>query len=141
MDTPAARVAVLAARVARLATVAADGRPHLVPVTFALVTSAPLGDVVYSAVDHKPKRTTALRRIANIRATGRACLLVDGYGEDWSALWWVRLDGPGRVVTDTGEAGRAIAALCDKYHQYAGRPPAGPVLAIDVRRWTAWSAS
>jgi PPOX class probable F420-dependent enzyme len=124
------------ARVAHLATVGADGRPHLVPVCFVL-----LGDVVYSAVDHKPKRTTRLRRVANIEATGRACLLVDGYSEDWSALWWVRLDGAGRVVDDPVEAARAVTALTGKYPQYAGRAPAGPVIAVDVTRWSGWSAS
>jgi PPOX class probable F420-dependent enzyme len=92
-------------------------------------------------VDHKTKRTRQLRRIVNIRATGHACLLVDAYREDWSALWWVRLDGRGRVVDDPGELARAGAALVAKYPQYAESPPAGPTLAIDVTTWTAWSAS
>ena len=89
------RALVADARVGRLATVGADGTPHAVPVCYALV-----GDVVYTAVDHKPKRSQRLRRTANIAATGGACLLVDEYDEDWSALWWVRLDGAGRVVTE-----------------------------------------
>jgi PPOX class probable F420-dependent enzyme len=127
---------VAAARVARLATVDAEGRPHLVPVCFVL-----LGDVVYSAVDDKPKRHASLRRVANVEATGRACVLVDDYREDWSALWWVRLDGSGRVVADPGERARAVAALCEKYPQYAARPPTGPVLAVTVERWSAWSAT
>jgi PPOX class probable F420-dependent enzyme len=124
------------ARVAHLATVGADGRPHLVPVCFVL-----LGEAAYTAVDHKPKRSTRLRRFANVEATGRACLLVDGYSEDWSALWWVRLDGDGRAVGDPAEAARAVRALTAKYPQYSGRPPAGPVLAVDVTRWTGWSAA
>jgi PPOX class probable F420-dependent enzyme len=122
------------ARVARLATVSADGRPHLVPVCFTLV-----GEVAYSAIDHKPKRTSRLRRLANIEATGQASLLVDEYHEDWSALWWVRLDGRGRVVSDAAEAADAIAALMAKYDQYAATPPAGPVLAIEIARWSGWS--
>jgi PPOX class probable F420-dependent enzyme len=126
---------VESSRVGRLATVAADGRPHLVPVCFVL-----LGDVVYTAIDHKPKRTTRLRRIANIEATGRACLLVDHYSDDWSQLWWVRLDGRGRVVDDVAEAERAVAALADKYPQYGERRPAGPVLALDVTGESTWSA-
>lgn len=133
MDEP--RHLVGSARVARLATVGPDGRPHLVPVCFVL-----LGDVVYSAVDDKPKRGTQLRRLANIEATGHACLLVDEYREDWSALWWVRLDGHGRVVADPAESARALAALTAKYPQYAQRPPRGPVLAVTVTRWSAWSA-
>jgi PPOX class probable F420-dependent enzyme len=129
------RERVSAARVGRLATVSADGRPHAVPVCFALV-----GDVVYSAVDQKPKRSTRLRRIANVEATGRACLLVDEYDEDWSALWWVRLDGTARIV-DGDEARRAVVALVEKYRQYAERPPAGPVLALDLAQWNGWSGS
>jgi PPOX class probable F420-dependent enzyme len=123
------------ARVGRLATVAADRQPHAVPICFALVE-----DVAYSAVDHKPKRSARLRRVANLRETGRACLLVDEYDEDWSTLWWVRLDGRGRVVDDGDEAARAIAALAGKYPQYRDREPAGPVIAIDIARWTGWSA-
>lgn len=121
-------------RVGRLATVGADGSPHVVPVCFAL-----LGDVAYTAVDHKPKRSTSLRRTANLRATGRACLLVDEYAEDWSRLWWVRLDGRGRVVEDAHERSGAVAALVEKYTQYAAQPPQGPVLAVDVVRWSGWA--
>lgn len=130
------RERVGAARVARLATVDAEGRPHLVPVCFVL-----LGDVVYSAVDDKPKRHPSLRRLANIEATGRASVLVDEYREDWSALWWVRLDGTGRAVEDPAERARAVAALCAKYPQYTTQPPTGPVLAVTIERWSAWSAS
>ena len=78
--------------------------------------------------------------MANIEDTSRACLLVDRYGEEWSELWWVRLDGRGRVVADPVEAARAISALVGKYQQYAGRTPAGPVLAVDIARWSGWSA-
>ena len=125
MDEP--RRLVESARVARLATVDADGRPHLVPLCFVLID-----DVVYSAVDEKPKRGKQLRRLADLEATGRASLLVDEYHEDWSALWWVRLDGDGRVVADPAESARALAALTAKCPQYAERPPRGPVLAITV---------
>jgi PPOX class probable F420-dependent enzyme len=125
------RVLVESARVARLATVGSDGRPHLVPVCFALV-----GDIVYSAVDHKPKRGTRLKRLDNIRATGHVSLLVDRYAEDWSSLWWVRLDGAAAVV----ESSQAVDALVDKYRQYAQQPPTGPVVAVTVTRWSGWTA-
>ena len=46
-------------RVARLATVGPDGRPHVVPICFALD-----GDTLYTAVDSKPKSTRRLRRLA-----------------------------------------------------------------------------
>lgn len=130
------RQLVEAARVGRLATVDERGRPHLVPVCFALD-----GEVAYSAVDHKPKRGGRLRRLDNIAATGRTCLLVDEYQEDWSTLWWVRLDGHGRLVDDPAEADRAITTLMAKYRQYRDRPPRGPVLAVDVTRWSGWAGS
>lgn len=128
------------ARVARLATVDAGGRPHLVPVCFVL-GSGPDGDRVYVAVDHKPKRGTDLRRTANLRATGKACLLVDRYDEDWSLLWWVRLDGSGRELHDQDEADRAIEALAAKYPQYQLDRPDGPVLRIDIDGYRGWSAT
>jgi PPOX class probable F420-dependent enzyme len=136
MDISRMRTLVDEARVARLATVGADGAPHLVPISFALI-----GDVVYHAVDHKPKRSHRLRRIVNIEATARVCVLVDSYDEDWTRLWWVRLDGTGRVVTDLDEASRAVMALAARYPQYVDRPPSGPVIAVDVTRWSGWSAS
>jgi PPOX class probable F420-dependent enzyme len=124
------------ARVARLATVDGEGRPHLVPVTFALS-----GDTVWSAVDRKPKRTAALKRVANVRATGRACLLADHYDEDWSALWWVRADADAAVLPPgSDEIPAAVAALVAKYDQYAVDPPPGPVIRLAVRHWTGWRA-
>jgi PPOX class probable F420-dependent enzyme len=129
-----ARQRFAAARVARLATVSGDGRPHLVPVVFVLV-----GSRVYTAVDQKPKRTKALRRLANIAANPRVAVLVDRYDDDWAALWWVRADGVARIATGP-EAGTAIEALTGRYPQYRGQPPPGPVIAIDVDRWSYWSA-
>lgn len=136
MDPETMRRLVDDGRVGRLATVDAGGQPHAVPVCYVLV-----GDVAYTAVDRKPKRGTGLRRVANVQATGRASLLVDAYDEDWSRLWWVRLDGPARVVDDAAEADRAVAALVEKYRQYAAAPPPGPVLALDVAHWSGWSAT
>lgn len=127
------RARVGAARVARLATVTGDGRPHLVPCCFVLTA-----DTIYSAVDAKPKTTLALRRLANIGANPAAALLVDHYDDDWSALWWVRLDGIARVVTDPDERGRALALLAAKYPQYQRTPPPGDVIAIEVAAWRAW---
>jgi PPOX class probable F420-dependent enzyme len=128
-----ARRRFAAARVARLATVAADGTPHLVPIVFALV-----GDTVYSVVDDKPKRTTDLRRLRNVAETGRASLLADHYEEDWSRLWWVRADGLARTLDPDEPAARsALAALSGRYPQ---QRPLGPVLAVDIQRWTGWAA-
>jgi PPOX class probable F420-dependent enzyme len=127
------RARVAEARVGRLATITADGGPHLVPCCFALA-----GDIVYSAVDAKPKSTLALRRLANVRANPRAALLVDFYADDWSTLWWVRIDGRARVIESGEERDAATALLTAKYDQYTSQPPPGPVLAIDIVTWRAW---
>ena len=133
MEPALRRDRLAAARVARLGTVTAEGHPHLVPCCFAL-----LGDTAYSAVDAKPKSTLALRRLANLRANRQASLLVDHYAEDWTALWWVRVDGTGRVIEDGAERASALAALAAKYDQYRREPPPGPVVALDIARWRAW---
>jgi PPOX class probable F420-dependent enzyme len=136
MDDAAARARVADARLGHLATVAADGRPHVVPCCFVLD-----GDTVYSAVDAKPKRTTALKRLDNVRANAVAELVVDYYDDTrWSELWWVRLSGAARVVDDADEERRARELLTAKYPQYRKQPPPGPVLAIAVARWRTWSA-
>ena len=124
------------ARVARLATLEADGRPHVVPICFAIA-----GDTLYSAVDWKPKRSTRLRRIENVRARPQVTVLVDEYDEDWSRLWWVRLRGDARVLDDGSERDRALALLESRYLQYRERPPHGPVLALDVHDWRGWAAA
>jgi PPOX class probable F420-dependent enzyme len=130
---PAARARLGEARVGRLATVTPGGRPHLVPCCFVL-----FGDTVYSAVDAKPKRTAALRRLDNIRANPAVSLLVDHYDEDWSTLWWVRADGTARVLDHGGEADAALALLRRKYPQYGDVALTGPVIALEVAAWRAW---
>jgi PPOX class probable F420-dependent enzyme len=130
-----ARRRFAAAVVARLATVDARGYPHLVPIVFVLARER-----IYSVVDAKPKRTTELRRLQNVRSNPRVSVLVDHYDDgDWSALWWVRADGAARVL-DLGEreARGAVQLLAERYPQ---QRPTGPVLAIDVERWSSWSAT
>ncbi|GAB3953600.1 TIGR03668 family PPOX class F420-dependent oxidoreductase [Kribbella albertanoniae] len=118
-----------AARVARLATVGADGVPHLVPVTFAVA-----GDEVFIAIDHKPKTTLNLRRLRNIAANPAVTLLVDEYDDDdWTQLWWVRADGTARVQNE------AVESLVTKYPQYVDNPPQGPVIVVRINRWSGWS--
>ena len=119
-----------AERVARLATVGADGRPHVVPVCFALD-----GDVLYTAVDEKPKSTRRLRRLANIEANPQVELVVDHWDEDWSRLWWVRLAGRAEIV-ERDE--RALELLQAKYPQYREAPPAGPFVVVTIERRSEW---
>lgn len=136
MEAAEARRRLAGARVVRLATVTAAGRPHVVPCCFVLD-----GDVWYSAVDGKPKTTRRLRRLDNVAAGGRASVLADHYDEDWSRLWWVRADGAARVLPEGPEADRARAGLAARYRQYQAVALDGPVLALSIERWTGWSAS
>jgi PPOX class probable F420-dependent enzyme len=126
---------VEAAPVARLATIDRQGRPHLVPICFALV-----GETIYTAVDRKPKRSQRLQRIENARANPQVAVLVDHYEDDWSQLWWVRLRGRARVLEPGEEVERALALLAAKYAQYRAEPPPGPVLAVDLDEWRGWHA-
>ncbi|MGC5257047.1 TIGR03668 family PPOX class F420-dependent oxidoreductase [Gordonia sp. DT218] len=127
-----------AARVARLATVGEAAVPHLVPIVFTL---APDDDILYSCVDHKPKRTRRLRRLANITANPSVSLLVDHYADDWTALWWVRVDGRADVVdADTTVGACAIDLLAEKYPQYRVERPDGPVIVVRDLVWQEWAA-
>ena len=121
-----------AERVARLATVGADGRPHVVPICFALD-----GDTLFTAVDEKPKSTRRLRRLANIEANPHVEVVVDHWDEDWSRLWWVRLTGRAEIV-DREE--RGLELLQAKYEQYRVRPPEGPFVVVRVESRREWRA-
>ena len=136
MTPEEARVRFAAARVAHLATADARGTPHVVPITFALD-----GAEIVTAVDGKPKRSTALRRLDNLAANPRVAVLVDAWDEDWSRLWWARADGIAEVVAN-GEALRVAQALLrERYPQYARVPIDGPAVRIRVERWTGWAAA
>jgi PPOX class probable F420-dependent enzyme len=137
---PDARQRFITATVARLATVGSTGHPHLVPITFALLDDATL----VTAVDHKPKRTTALRRLDNIAANPWVTVLVDHYEDDWEQLWWARADGRARVLEPGQEPSvraAALRALSGRYPQYIEQPPQGALIVIDVERFSGWSAA
>ncbi len=136
LDPAEARRRFAAATVARLATVSPGGRPHLVPVTFAVD-----GDVIYSAVDAKPKTTARLARLRNIAAEPRVAMLADHYEPDWDRLWWVRADGAATVLAGAAEMATPLALLARRYPQYRAAAPGGPVIRVQVERWTGWAAS
>ncbi len=135
MDAEAMRQRTAEARVARLATVTAAGRPHVVPCCFAVD-----GDVLFTAVDDvKAKRSLALRRLDNIERHPEVTVLVDHYDDDWSTLWWIRMDGRASVVDAASPAGRTGAGLlAAKYEQYRRRSLPGPVISVEIVRWVAW---
>jgi PPOX class probable F420-dependent enzyme len=136
LEPAEARRRFAAAVVARLATVGPAGQPHLVPVTFAVD-----GDRVYTAVDAKPKTTTDLRRLRNIAADPRVAMLADHYEADWGALWWARADGTAALLDRPADMAGPLRLLAARYPQYRAHPPAGPVISIQVGRWSGWAAS
>lgn len=122
---------------ARLGTMSRTGRVELIPITFAIAD-----DVLYTAVDHKPKTTTELKRLDNVRANPEVSVLIDEYrDDDWSTLWWVRLRGLAHVLEQGASYERALDALVDKYEQYRSTRPEGPAIVIELIRWQWWSAS
>jgi len=128
------RERALAERVARLATSSADGRPHLVPVTF-----ADCGTQIVIGIDEKPKTTQNLKRLRNIRSDPRVAMLWDRYDEDWSRLWWVRADAVASI-TDHGRLWEeAWEALDLRYPQYNRGARLGPIIALEVTRWSGWA--
>ena len=126
---------MLSAQVARLATIDPDGRPHLVPIVFVI-----RGETLYTAVDAKPKRSRRLRRVENARNRPDVAVLADHYEDDWSRLWWVRLDGRARVLDAGDEAELALRLLIERYEQYRREKPGLPVLAVDIHTWRGWEA-
>jgi PPOX class probable F420-dependent enzyme len=132
-----ARDLVEAARVAHLATTNTGLGVDVVPITFALLRD-PAGDRLVSIVDQKPKSTTQLRRLDNIRANPEVTVLVDHYEDDWERLWWVRMRGTASVVVDGDAFDEARDALVGRYRQYVEAPPPGPVVSVAIAEWTGW---
>lgn len=128
------RELIATARVARLGLIDDAGRPRVLPVTFALV-----GDSVWTAVDEKPKRVAGpeLARVRWLRQRPHATLLLDRYSDDWSELAWVQLVGRVAVFDDAAPP----PELIDRYEPYRHRPPAGPLLRLEVERAVYWRAS
>ena len=137
IDAPAWAIDFLReARVGRLATAGASGQPLVVPVCFVLE-----GNVLYSAVDAKPKRTRDLRRLRNITENPLVSLVTDEWDEDWARLRWVIVEGRADVLESGAEFTSAIDRLYEKYPQYRAMGlarDAGTVIRITVSRVLAW---
>ncbi len=132
--TPGVLTRLRRARVARLATTDAEGRPHVVPICFAAEAKA-----VYHAIDAKPKRraAAALRRVRNIAENPQVALLVDHYEEDWRRLWFVLVRGRARLLGRGAARARGLRLLRRKYVQYRrghprGKSPRGGMLPEDA---------
>jgi PPOX class probable F420-dependent enzyme len=94
-----------------------------------------------TAVDAKPKKSLHLQRLRNIAGQPAVSLLVDTYDEDWSRLWWIRIDAAAIVLDDPADIAPLLPPLVAKYPAYAEQPPTGPLIVITPQTWTAWSAS
>ena len=135
----AVRTKLEQARVARLATVDARLRPHVVPVCFAYD-----GKVFYTAIDQKPKRVTPeqLTRLRNILEMPQVALLIDKYDEDWTQLWYILVRGKAQLVPMSGNKERAwaIRKLRAKYAQYSRGMLAddAPIIRITPEQTTSW---
>jgi PPOX class probable F420-dependent enzyme len=134
LDHQTCRERMSAARVAHLATAGSDRRPHLVPITFALV-----GEQILTAIDRKPKSTTNVRRVRNIVDNPRVAVLCDHYDDDWTRLWWIRADGHAEIIRADPLRREYLDALAAKYDQYRRQPPDGPVIVVTVDTWTGWA--
>ncbi|MBM3224044.1 MAG: TIGR03668 family PPOX class F420-dependent oxidoreductase [Candidatus Tectomicrobia bacterium] len=134
---------IQAHRIGHLATADATGAPHLVPICFVYT-----GQVLYSAIDHKPKRRTGYRmkRIRNIVENPRVAFLVHHYAEEWQQLYYVLMRGPASILETGQERQRALGLLEAKYPQYQERQLAqsdGLVIKMvpeSVQRW-GWQES
>ncbi|ELY58415.1 PPOX class F420-dependent enzyme [Natronococcus amylolyticus DSM 10524] len=135
---PEERAFLERARVGRLATVDDGGRPHAVPICYAL----PDGSRLVSAVDEKPKSTRELRRVRNVRSNPRVAVVVDRYVEDWARLAWVQVRGRARVLeSDAADHDAAVSALETKYDQYADHDLSErPVLEIEIGSTVSWGS-
>lgn len=136
MDRPEALSRLAVARVGHLATTRPNGDPHIVPATFAID-----GVRIVTAIDHKPKRTGMLQRLSNIQANPVASFLVDQYSEDWTALWWVRVDGHATIHESGNAWSSGVSTLSNKYHQYQEQRPSGPIISIAIDRVRFWEGT
>lgn len=130
------------ARVARLATLDADQRPHIVPICFAFD-----GKNFYTAIDAKPKRAPPQRltRVRNIRRRPKVALLIDHYDDDWTRLWYALIRGEAKLLSASERRQRASALrrLRAKYPPYRRGMLAHDAAIIRIRpqRIAWWSMS
>jgi PPOX class probable F420-dependent enzyme len=131
-----AKALVESERVGHLGLLDGDGRPRVLPVTYALCESA-----AWTIIDNKPKRPgTEPARIRWLRRRPHAALTIDHYADDWSALGWLQLIGAVDILEVSAHQ-VALAALADRYVQYRADPPPGPLLRLRPERALWWRAA
>ncbi|HLM94945.1 MAG TPA: hypothetical protein VK283_01445 [Acidimicrobiales bacterium] len=122
-----------------LCTAGAQERIDAVPVCFAVVLRS-----IVTPIDRvKPKETTELGRLRNLRRNVNATLLCDHWNlSDWSQLWWVRAHLVRRSGLDASPMllQECETALREKYVQYQDADFAELIL-FDVQALVGWSAA
>jgi PPOX class probable F420-dependent enzyme len=135
LDAATARHRFIRSPVLRLATVSAEGKPHVVPCTFAVDAA---GRIVIG-IDNKPKASANLRRLTNIAENPRVSLLADHYSHDWEQLWWARADGIATIERAGADHAAHWQLLRARYPQYQGQVLGGPVIVVQVATWSGWA--
>ncbi len=122
-------------RVGRLATADNAGRPHVVPVCYAVH-----GTTLYITIDEKPKKLErSPKRLRNLMENPAAAVMVDHYEEDWSRLGWIMLRGRGEILASGDEHDSAQTLLRKRYPQYERMDLQPlPVIALRIARVTTW---
>jgi len=136
--TPRAARLLRTARVAHFATADANGRPHVVPICFAVD-----GRELFTPLDEKPKSAALLRlkRVRNIRANPAVAVIVDHYEENWRRLAYVLLQGRATLVARGKRHRKGVRLLRKKYAQYRKMRLEGrPVIVIRCNVTKSWGA-
>jgi PPOX class probable F420-dependent enzyme len=129
-------------RVARLATIDSEFKPHLVPVVFVFY-----GNLFFIPVDEKRKKAKPekLRRIKNIQANPNVALLIDEYNEDWTRLAFVLIRGIASIVKSKTQADvllqQAQKELTTKYVQYQKIGIGEMCILIKPEKVVSWRSS
>ena len=114
----------------------------MVPVVFAETEGR-----VWIPIDGKPKSSGQLARISNIERDPRVTVLLDHYSDNWTELWWLRIEGTAtvRLGESFGEQEtRAAARLREKYDQYRTTRPFSDeptLIRIEIERMRSWCVS
>ncbi len=132
------RVFIHSGRVAHLATADKKGQPHVIPICYVFD-----GQELYSPIDEKPKRTSALRlkRIQNILANPQVAVVIDRYDEDWKRLVYVLIWGRAKLLTKGPRHRKAVLLLRWKYPQYRKMAiHERPIIQIKPTHLKSWGA-
>jgi PPOX class probable F420-dependent enzyme len=121
INDPYIKMIIDKARVARLAPVDSECKPHLIPVVFVFDNHC-----YFIPIDEKTKRSRPekLKRAKNIQQNPNVALLIDEYNEDWKKLYFIMIQGKASIVGKELEQNemllleKAHKLLFDKYLQY-----------------------